>query len=122
MKQITYPTWGTCSKFINFELDEDHRVHNVQFLGGCDGNTKGIGLLVEGMYAEDIIKKLRGVTCGYKRTSCPDQLAQALEKELNGNPEALYLKASGFLFCRSSRWLLRFRCRSGFCRLWLCGF
>jgi uncharacterized protein (TIGR03905 family) len=58
MKQITYPTWGTCSKFINFELDEDHRVHNVQFLGGCDGNTKGIGLLVEGMYAEDIIKKL----------------------------------------------------------------
>ena len=83
MKQITYPTWGTCSKFINFG------VHNVQFLGGCDGNTKGIGLLVEGMYAEDIIKKLRGVTCGYKRTSCPDQLAQALEKELNGNPEAL---------------------------------
>lgn len=89
MKQITYSTWGTCSKFINFELDEDNRLHNVQFLGGCDGNTKGIGLLVEGMYAEDVIKRLRGVTCGYKRTSCPDQLAQALEKELNRNQAAL---------------------------------
>ena len=82
MKQYTYETWGTCSKFINFEIDEDGRLHNVQFLGGCDGNTKGVGLLVEGMYAED-------VTCGYKRTSCPDQLAQALEKELHKNQSAL---------------------------------
>ena len=89
MKQYTYETWGTWSKFINFEIDEDGRLHNVQFLGGCDGNTKGVGLLVEGMYAEDVIKKLRGVTCGYKRTSCPDQLAQALEKELHKNQSAL---------------------------------
>ena len=58
-------------------------------IGRNDGNTKGVGLLVEGMYAEDVIKKLRGVTCGYKRTSCPDQLAQALEKELHKNQSAL---------------------------------
>ena len=82
MKQITYPTWGTCSKFINFELDEDHRLHNVQFLGGCDGNTKGISSLVRGMKVQDVIAKLRGITCGYKSTSCPDQLSKALEAML----------------------------------------
>ena len=82
MEKITYPTWGTCSKFINFELDDENRVHNVQFIGGCNGNTKGIGKLVEGMDAEEVIKRLRGVLCGNKPTSCPDQLAEALEKEL----------------------------------------
>lgn len=82
MEQTTYATWGTCSKFINFELDDDLRLRNVHFIGGCSGNTKGIGLLVEGMKAEEVIKRLRGVKCGSKTTSCPDQLAQALEKEL----------------------------------------
>lgn len=82
MEQITYPTWGTCSKFINFELDDENRVHNVQFIGGCNGNTNGIGKLVEGMDAEEVVKRLRGVLCGNKPTSCPDQLAEALEKEL----------------------------------------
>ena len=82
MEQITYCTWGTCSKFINFELDDENRVHNVQFIGGCNGNTKGIGRLVEGMDAEEVVKRLRGVLCGNRPTSCPDQLAEALEKEL----------------------------------------
>ena len=82
MKQTTFETWGTCSKFINFEMDDDHRLHNVQFIGGCAGNTTGIGKLVEGMKAEEVVRRLKGVRCGYKPTSCPDQLAQALEKEL----------------------------------------
>lgn len=81
MKQVTFETWGVCSKFINFEMDDEHRLHNVRFVGGCPGNTMGLGLLLEGMHAEDAIAKLKGVRCGTKRTSCPDQLAQALEKE-----------------------------------------
>ena len=82
MKQTTYATWGTCSKFINFEIDDEQRVHNVQFIGGCAGNTIGIARLVEGQKAEDVVKRLKGVKCGYKKTSCPDQLALALEKEI----------------------------------------
>ena len=58
---------------------EDNKVKNVQFLGGCNGNLKGIGQLVEGMDVDDVITKLEGTTCGMKKTSCPDQLAQALK-------------------------------------------
>ena len=82
MKQTTYETFGTCSKFINFELDEEQRVHNVQFIGGCPGNTTGVSLLVEGKKAQEVIDLLKGVRCGYKNTSCPDQLATALAKAL----------------------------------------
>ncbi len=82
MKQTTFATWGTCSKFINFELDEEKRLHNVQFLGGCPGNTVGVARMVEGEKATEVIKKLKGIKCGNKPTSCPDQLAQALEKAL----------------------------------------
>lgn len=82
MKQTTFETWGTCSKFINYELDEEGRIHNLHFVGGCPGNTIGIAQLVEGMKAEDAISRLKGIRCGNKKTSCPDQLAQALEKEL----------------------------------------
>ena len=82
MEQTTYETWGTCSKFINFEID-DHIIHNVHFIGGCSGNTQGVSALVEGKKAEEVIGLLKGIKCGSKPTSCPDQLAQALEKELN---------------------------------------
>lgn len=80
---MQYTTRGTCSRFINFDL-EDGKVKNVEFIGGCNGNLKGIGSLVEGMSAEEVIKRLRGTTCGMKNTSCPDQLAKALEEALNG--------------------------------------
>lgn len=75
----TYRTRGTCSQGIQFEL-EDGKVHNVRFIGGCSGNTKGVGLLVEGMDADEVIRRLKGVRCGMKPTSCPDQLARALEE------------------------------------------
>ena len=73
-----YTTKGTCSRTILFDL-EDGKVHNVQFIGGCNGNLKGIGKLVEGMKVDDVIAKLEGTTCGMKSTSCPDQLAKALK-------------------------------------------
>lgn len=74
---MVYKTKGTCSREIHFELDGDI-VKSVEFIGGCDGNTTGIGRLVEGMKVEDVINKLEGVRCGFKPTSCPDQLAKAL--------------------------------------------
>ena len=73
-----YKTKGTGSQMIYFDL-EDGKVKNVQFLGGCNGNLKGIGQLVEGMNVDDVIARLEGTTCGMKKTSCPDQLAQALK-------------------------------------------
>ena len=73
-----YKTKGTCSQMIYFDL-EDGKVKNVQFLGGCNGNLKGIGQLVEGMNVDDVIARLEGTACGMKKTSCPDQLAQALK-------------------------------------------
>ncbi len=76
--QYTYKTHGTCSREITFEI-EDGKVKNVQFFGGCNGNLKGIGALVEGMNVEDVIAKVEGIHCGMKSTSCPDQLAQALK-------------------------------------------
>ena len=79
--EFSYKTRGTCSQYINFELN-DGIVTNVQFLGGCNGNLKGIAALVEGMKAEDIIARVEGIKCGMKATSCPDQLAQALKEAL----------------------------------------
>lgn len=80
--QYEYRTKGTCSQKIFFEV-EDGIVRNVQFLGGCNGNLKGISALVEGQSAQNIIDKLEGTKCGMKNTSCPDQLAQALKEALN---------------------------------------
>ena len=77
--QFEYKTKGTCSQRIFFEI-VDGKVRNVQFLGGCNGNLKGIGSLVEGMDADEVIARLEGTTCGMKNTSCPDQLAQALKQ------------------------------------------
>ena len=73
-----YKTSGTCSRSISFDV-ENGKVANVQFVGGCNGNLKGIGALVEGMNIDDVIARVEGVTCGMKSTSCPDQLAQALK-------------------------------------------
>ena len=82
MKKYTYKTQGTCSQAIEITVDDDNRIYSVQFIGGCDGNTKGISSLVRGMKVQDVIAKLRGITCGYKSTSCPDQLSKALEAML----------------------------------------
>ena len=76
--QYTYQTSGTCSREILFEI-EDGKVKNVQYIGGCNGNLKGIGSLVEGMDVDTVIARLEGTTCGMKATSCPDQLARALK-------------------------------------------
>lgn len=78
----TYNTHGTCSRQITFDLDEEGKVHNVKFLGGCNGNLQGIAALVEGQPAEDVIQKLRGINCNGKGTSCPDQLAKAIDEVL----------------------------------------
>ena len=76
--QYEYKTKGTCSRSILFDI-EDGKVKNVQFIGGCNGNLKGIGALVEGMNVQDVISRVEGIQCGMKSTSCPDQLAQALK-------------------------------------------
>lgn len=80
MKTIQYETTGTCSRIIYVEVDDDDRVQNVAFVGGCHGNLQGIGALVRGMKREEVIKKLKGIRCGHKSTSCPDQLCLALEE------------------------------------------
>lgn len=80
--QYEYKTKGTCSQKIFFDV-EDGKVHNVQFVGGCNGNLKGISALVEGQDVSDVIARLEGIQCGMKSTSCPDQLAKAL-KETQG--------------------------------------
>ena len=81
--EYSYKTRGTCSREIAFEI-EDGKVKNVQFFGGCNGNLKGIGALVEGMDVEEVIRRVEGIRCGMKSTSCPDQLAQALKAVQNG--------------------------------------
>ena len=81
--EYSYKTKGTCSQMIQFSL-EDGKVSNVQFFGGCNGNLKGIAGLVEGMDIDDVISRIEGTTCGMKKTSCPDQLAQALKEAKNG--------------------------------------
>ncbi|MDD5954656.1 MAG: TIGR03905 family TSCPD domain-containing protein [Firmicutes bacterium] len=77
--QYEYKTKGTCSQRIFFDV-ENGKVKNVQFVGGCNGNLKGIGSLVEGMGVDEVISRLEGIRCGMKSTSCPDQLAQALKE------------------------------------------
>lgn len=76
--EYTYRTKGTCSQMIQFTV-EDGIVSNVQYFGGCNGNLKGIGALVNGMNIDEVIARLDGIKCGMKQTSCPDQLAQALK-------------------------------------------
>ena len=76
-----YVTTGTCSKMIEFEVEEG-LIKNVNFTGGCNGILQGIASLVEGMPAKEVIKRLEGIKCGNKSTSCPDQLAQAIKVTL----------------------------------------
>lgn len=78
-RHVMWKTHGTCSQFINIDVDNDGWVKGVQFVGGCQGNTRGICSLVKGMKASEVKEKLKGINCGNKGTSCPDQLAQALE-------------------------------------------
>lgn len=80
----TYKTNGTCSREIYFDI-EDGKLKNVEYLGGCNGNLKGIGALVEGMDVDEVIARLEGTTCGGKPTSCPDQLAKALKEARNNH-------------------------------------
>ena len=79
-RRITYPPHGTCSQFIEVELDEDDVIRDVVFIGGCNGNLQGIRQLVVGIKAEDVKQRLDGIRCGYKSTSCPDQLCRAIEQ------------------------------------------
>ncbi|MCM1313372.1 MAG: TIGR03905 family TSCPD domain-containing protein [Bacteroides sp.] len=82
MKTI-YKTTGTCSSAIEIELDGNGIIENVSFVGGCNGNTQGISALVRGQKAQDVIARLKGIRCGMRRTSCPDQLAIALQQLVN---------------------------------------
>ncbi|HIZ23285.1 MAG TPA: TIGR03905 family TSCPD domain-containing protein [Candidatus Blautia faecigallinarum] len=79
---MLYKTKGVCSQAIEFEVSDDHKVHNVTFIGGCSGNTQGVARLVEGMDVSEVIARLEGIKCGRKSTSCPDQLAAALKDTL----------------------------------------
>lgn len=84
MKHYTYIPEGVCSIKIDFDID-DGKIYNVKYERGCNGNLKAIGALIEGMDVKDVIKKVRGIECGLKGTSCSDQLARALEEiEANG--------------------------------------
>ncbi len=82
MEHITYQTQGVCSRQIDMDI-ENGVIIGAKFTGGCSGNTQGVAALVVGMTIEEAIKRLRGIKCGPKSTSCPDQLAIALEKYIS---------------------------------------
>ena len=79
-KSFSFPNVGTCSKQTNIVLNDDHTIESVEVIGGCNGNLQGISALVKGMKPEEAINRLKGIRCGFKPTSCPDQLAHALEE------------------------------------------
>lgn len=78
MKELMYQTQGTCSKMIHLVLDDNNVIQDVQFFGGCNGNLQGVAALVKGQKAEDVIGRVKGISCNGRPTSCPDQLSQAL--------------------------------------------
>ena len=80
-KHIEYKTKGTCSRMVILDI-EDGVISDCSFVGGCAGNTAGVAALVKGMSADDAISRLKGIKCGFKPTSCPDQLARAIEEAL----------------------------------------
>ena len=82
-KKMTYRTRGTCSRAIDIELDDNGVILNVSFSGGCSGNTQGVSALVRGMKAEDAVRRLEGIRCGFRDTSCPDQLSIALRQMIS---------------------------------------
>ena len=81
--KYTYFTQGTCSTQIDFDIDDQGIIRDVTFYGGCHGNLQAVSILVRGMSAIEAIAKLQGIRCGYKNTSCPDQLATALRQALD---------------------------------------
>ena len=80
-----YNTSGTCSKKIILELSVDNVIESVKFIGGCHGNLQGISSLVKGMKADEVIARLEGIKCGFKSTSCPDQLSKAVKQAMEKN-------------------------------------
>lgn len=83
MKEINYQTQGTCSKLIHIELDNNNVILNAYFIGGCNGNLQGICSLIKGKKAEDVIASTKGISCNGRPTSCPDQLATALQQAIS---------------------------------------
>lgn len=81
-KSFEFPNVGTCSKLTKIVLNEDHTIESIEVVGGCNGNLKGICSLVRGMKAEQVIKRFEDVKCGFRSTSCPDQIAKNLKKAL----------------------------------------
>lgn len=79
---MVYKTSGVCSSAISFDIDDSGKVHDVKFQGGCSGNTQGVAKLIEGMDAKEAISRLEGIRCGFRPTSCPDQLSKALKQAL----------------------------------------
>ena len=73
-----YKMSGTCAREVKYTVDDENKIRNVEFINGCDGNLKGLAILLDGMEVEEAIKRLEGITCGSSKTSCPDQLAKAL--------------------------------------------
>jgi len=94
MFHYRYATKGTCSSLIDFDLDENAIIRNVSFTGGCNGNLKAVSSLVEGMEVEKVVERLQGIECGFKKTSCGDQLTKGL---LAGLAEYNDKKAKGEL-------------------------
>ncbi len=78
----TYKPKGVCSRSISLEIDDDKTIKSVSFVGGCNGNTQGLCSLVKGMKAEEVIARLKGINCNGRGTSCPDQLAKAIEEAI----------------------------------------
>ena len=83
-KHVEYKTSGTCSRAVIVDI-EDGVITDCAFVGGCAGNTQGVARLVVGMTAEEAVKKIKGIKCGFKPTSCPDQLAKAIEEAMSSN-------------------------------------
>jgi uncharacterized protein (TIGR03905 family) len=80
--RFTHENQGTCSTHVDFEIDDEGIIRDVQFYGGCNGNTQGVSALVEGMKVEDVLQRLEGIRCGFKNTSCPDQLCRAIRQAM----------------------------------------
>ena len=99
-KEFSFPNSGTCSKQTNFVLNDDHTIASMEVIGGCNGNLKGICRLVKGMKAEDVIDRMEGTLCGFRNTSCPDQIAKNLKKalaEMDGKIKQRRGDACGYL-------------------------
>ena len=80
MKKITYSPKGVCSRQMNVEIDDNGIITKVQIIGGCAGNTQGVSRLIEGMNAAEAVKKIESIRCGFKSTSCPNELAKAIKE------------------------------------------